>query len=112
MGKYAEHLADRTKLLCGVMQKENQMGLGTPKEKEFREIKSRLISLIIYFKIEHQSYSFVIITLTEKQRSLQMRLPNWTGWRPSSNLKPDDQSWRPLSYSISMALTPKECRYA
>ena len=47
MGKYAEHLADRTKLLCGVMQKENQMGLGTPKEKEFREIKSRLISLII-----------------------------------------------------------------
>ena len=99
MGKFAEHLADKTKPLRDLMQKESQWIWGSPQEKAFQEIKSSLTKapvLALYDpnrkpKISADASSFGLGgVLLQKQV---------------------DESWRPVVF-ISRVLTPVECRYA
>ena len=99
MDKFPEHLADKTKPLRDLVQKESQWIWGPPQEKAFQEIKSSLTKapvLALYnpnreTKISADATSFGLGgILLQKQ---------------------DDESWRPVVF-ISRALTPVECRYA
>ena len=86
MGKFAEHLADKTKPLRDLMQKESQWIWGPPQEKAFQEIKSSLTKapvLALYdpnreTKISADASSFGLGgVLLQKQ---------------------DDESWRPVVF--------------
>ena len=99
LGKFAEHLADKTKPIRDLMQKGHQWVWGPPQQKAFEEIKSMLTAapvLALYdpnkeTKISADASSFGLgAVLLQKQ---------------------EDQTWRPVMF-ISRALTPVECRYA
>ena len=99
LGKFAEHLADKTKPIRDLLQKVHQWVWGPPQQKAFEEIKSMLTAapvLALYdpnkeTKISADASSFGLgAVLLQKQ---------------------EDQTWRPVMF-ISRALTPVECRYA
>ena len=99
LSKFAEHLADKTKPIRDLMQKDSQWVWGTPQQQAFEEIKSILTAapvLALYdpnkdTKVSADASSFGLGgVLLQKQ---------------------EDQTWRPVMF-ISRALTPVECRYA
>ena len=99
MGKFADHLGDKTKPIRDLRHRDYQWVWGPPKQKAFEEIKSILTAvpvLALYdpskeTKISADASSFGLgAVLLQKQ---------------------EDQTWRPVMF-ISRALTPVECRYA
>ena len=98
LSKFAEHLADKTKPIRDLMQKDSQWVWGTPQQQAFEEIKSILTAapLALYdpnkdTKVSADASSFRLGgVLLQKQ---------------------EDQTWRPVMF-ISRALTPVECRHA
>ena len=99
LSKFAEHLADKTKPIRDLMQKDSQWVWGTPQQQAFEEIKSILTAapvLALYdpnkdTKVSADASSFGLGgVLLQKQ---------------------EDQTWRPVMF-ISRALTPVECRHA
>ena len=99
MGKFAEHLADKTKPIRDLMQKDRQWVWGPPQQKAFEEIKSCLTTapvLALYdpnrmTKISADASSYGLGGVLLQQQ--------------------DDQTCRPVVF-ISRALTPVECRHA
>jgi len=96
--KFAEHLADKTKPIRDLMQKDSQWVWGTPQQKALKKIKSILTAapvLAPYYpnkvtKVSADASSFGLGgVLLQKQ---------------------EDQTWRPVMF-ISRAFTPVECRY-
>ena len=98
LGKFAEHLADKTKPIRDLTQKNNQWIWGPSQQKAFKEKASltRASVLALYdpnkeTKVSAEASSFGLGTaLLQKQEEL---------------------TWTPVVY-VSRALTKTECRYA
>ena len=99
MGKFAEHLADKTKPIRDLMQKEQEWVWGPHQQKAFEEIKSCLTAA-------------PALTLYDPNRMTKIPA-DASSYRLGGVLlqQQDDQTWRPVVF-ISRALTPVECRYA
>ena len=99
LSKFAEHLADKTKPIRDLMQKDSQWVWGTPQQQAFEKIKSILTAapvLAVYDPNKDTEVSADASSFGLGGVLLQ---------------KQEDQTWRPVMF-ISRAPTPVECRYA
>ena len=99
LSKFEVHLADKTKPIRDLMQKDHQWVWGPPQQKAFEEIKSSLTKapvLALYdpnkeTKVSADASSFGLGGVLLQQQ--------------------EDKTWRPVVFA-SRALTPVECKYA
>ena len=98
MGKFAQHLADKTKPIRDLMQKDRQWVWGPPQQKAFEEIKSCLTTA-------------PVLALYDPNRMTKVSADASSHGLGGVLLQQqDDQTWRPAAFT-SRALTPVECRY-
>ena len=96
--KFAEHLADKTKLIRDLMQKDSQRVWGTPQQQAFEKIKSILTAAPVLAPYDPNKD-------TEASGDASS-----FGLGGVLLQKQEDGTWRPVML-ISRALTPMECRY-
>ena len=96
--KFAEHLADKTKLIRDLMQKDSQWVWGTPQQQAFEEIKSILTAAPVLAPYDPNKDTEVSADASS------------FGLGGVLSQKQEDQTWRPVTF-ISRTLTLMECRY-
>jgi len=99
LGKFTEHLADKTKPIRDLMQKDHQWVWGPPQQKAFEEIKSILAAAPV-----------LALCDLNKETKISADVSSF-GLGGVLQQKQEDQTWRPVMF-ISRALTPVECRHA
>ena len=96
--KFAEHLADKTKLIRDLMQKDSQWVWGTPQQQAFKKIKSILTAA-------------PVLTPYNPNKDTEVSADASSfGLGGVLSQKQEDQTWRPVMF-ISRAISPVECRY-
>ena len=99
MGKFADHLGDKTKPIRDLRQRDHQWVWGPPKQKAFEEIKPILTAAPVLALYD-----------PSKETKISADASSF-GLRGVLLQKQEDQTWRPVMF-ISRTLTPVECRYA
>ena len=98
MGKFAENLANKTKPIRDLMQKDRQWVWEPPQQTAFEEIKSTLTTAPV-----------LALCDTNRETKISADASSF-GMGGVLLQKQDDQTWRPVTI-ISQALIPVECRY-
>ena len=99
MGKFAEHLADKTKPIQDLMQRDRQWVRGPPQQTAFEEIKTILTTAPV-----------LALHIPNREAKISADASSF-GLGGVLLQKQDDQTWRPVTF-ISRGPTPVECRNA
>ena len=99
LSKFSEHLADKTKSIRDLLQKENQWTWGAEQQKVFERIRADLIQVPVLALYDPNKETKVAADASCYDLGgvvLQLQ---------------SDNSWRPISF-LSRSMTPTETRYA
>ena len=99
LGKFADHLADKTKPIRDLAKKESEWCWGTVQQTAFDEVKKTLVNA-------------PILSLYDPNKDTKISADASSyGLGAVLLQKQEDDMWKPVTF-ISRALTPTETRYA
>lgn len=98
LGKFTEHLADKTKPIRDLAKKETAWYWGLAQQQAFDKVKNTLANA-------------PILSLYDPNKETKISADASSYGLGAVLLQLHDDTWKPVTY-VSRALTPTECRYA